>query len=65
MAITRSPYMGSPRKRLVLAFDIGTTYSGVSYALLDSGSVPEIASVGRYSLPTLLLFPKVDVNLIM
>jgi len=65
MAITRSPYTGSPRKRLVLAFDIGTTYSGVSYVLLDRGSVPEIASVGRYSLPTPLVFPKVNVNLII
>jgi len=65
MAITRSPYTGPPKKRLVLAFDIGTTYSGVSYVLLDQGLVPEIASVGRYSLSTPLLFPKVRVNLII
>ena len=26
----RSPYTG-PRRKLVLAFDVGTTYSGVSY----------------------------------
>jgi len=46
MAITRSPYKGRTRK-LVLAFDIGTTYSGVSYVLLDPGLVPEVQSVGR------------------
>jgi len=44
MAITRSPYKGTSRK-LVLAFDIGTTYSGVSYAFLDPGVVPEIKGV--------------------
>jgi hypothetical protein len=59
MAITRSPYTGSSRK-LVLAFDIGTTYSGVSYTLLDWGLVPEIASVGRSSLSVSLLFSKVN-----
>jgi len=46
MAIMRSPYAG-PSRKLVLAFDIGTTYSGVSYALLDPGFVPEIKSVAR------------------
>ena len=46
MAITRSPYKGTSRK-LVLAFDMGTTYSGVAYALLDPGLIPEIKSVGR------------------
>ena len=44
MVITRSPYSGSSRK-LVLAFDIGTTYSGVCYAFLDPGLVPEINHV--------------------
>ncbi|KAF9650957.1 hypothetical protein BDM02DRAFT_3184899 [Thelephora ganbajun] len=47
MPIPRSPYTG-PSTKLVLAFDIGTTYSGVSYALLDPGIVPEIKSVGRF-----------------
>ena len=46
MAITRSPYAGSSRK-LVLAFDIGTTHSGVSYVLLDPGLIPEIKYVAR------------------
>ena len=38
------PYEGTSRK-LVLAFDIGTTYSGAAYAFLDPGEVPEIGSV--------------------
>ena len=62
MATMRSPYTGSSRK-LVLAFDIGTTYSGVSYALLYTGLVPEIASVVKYSFSITLLFSKV--NLVM
>jgi len=32
----------------VLAFDVGTTFSGVSYCLLDPGLVPEIKGVTRY-----------------
>lgn len=44
---TRSPYNGSYRK-LVLAFDIGTTYSGISYSILDPGQVPEIKGVTRF-----------------
>lgn len=43
----RRSYVGSQRK-LVIAFDIGTTYSGVSYAVLDPGLPPEIQSVTRY-----------------
>ncbi|KAG6901746.1 hypothetical protein C0995_008311 [Termitomyces sp. Mi166 len=39
---TRSPYSGAFRK-LVLAFDIGTTYSGISYR-----HVPEIRGVTRF-----------------
>ena len=44
MTITRSPYNGTSRK-LLLAFDIGTTYSGVCYAFLDPGVVPEVRPV--------------------
>lgn len=43
----RSPYTG-PRRKLVLAFDVGTTYSGVSYSILDPGHVPEIRGVTRF-----------------
>ena len=44
--MTRTPYNGTVRK-LVLAFDIGTTYSGVAYAFLDPGQVPQINSVTK------------------
>ncbi|KIJ11254.1 hypothetical protein PAXINDRAFT_84746, partial [Paxillus involutus ATCC 200175] len=45
--ISRKPYEGLSRK-LVLAFDVGTTYSGVSYSILDPGEVPKILGVSRY-----------------
>ncbi|KIK93923.1 hypothetical protein PAXRUDRAFT_785589 [Paxillus rubicundulus Ve08.2h10] len=46
--ISRQPYEGRSRK-LVLAFDVGTTYSGVSYSILDPGEVPKILGVSsRY-----------------
>ena len=38
------PYKGTVRK-LVVAIDVGTTYSGVSYAILDPGEVPQIHGV--------------------
>ncbi|KAH6910162.1 hypothetical protein BKA70DRAFT_1272313 [Coprinopsis sp. MPI-PUGE-AT-0042] len=41
------PYRGL-RRRLVIAFDLGTTFSGVSYAILDPGQVPEIKGVTRF-----------------
>ncbi|KAG2063017.1 hypothetical protein BDR04DRAFT_1111856 [Suillus decipiens] len=47
MLPTREPYKGSTRK-LVLAFDVGTTFSGVSYCLLDPGEVPVIRGVAKY-----------------
>ncbi|KAJ3513953.1 hypothetical protein NMY22_g14895 [Coprinellus aureogranulatus] len=43
----RKPYAGETR-RLLLAFDIGTTFSGISYCILDPGKVPEICPVTRY-----------------
>jgi molecular chaperone DnaK (HSP70) len=43
---SRQPYHG-PHRKLVLAFDVGTTYSGVSYSILDPGLVPEIQGVTR------------------
>ncbi|KIJ66155.1 hypothetical protein HYDPIDRAFT_152023 [Hydnomerulius pinastri MD-312] len=45
--LSRQPYHGRSRG-LVLAFDVGTTYSGVSYAILDPGEVPKIQGVTRY-----------------
>lgn len=43
----RLAYNGASRK-LVLAFDVGTTYSGISYSILDPGQVPEIKGVTRF-----------------
>jgi hypothetical protein len=43
----RNPYHGL-RRKLVLAFDVGTTYSGVSYSVLDPGVIPQIKGVTRY-----------------
>ncbi|OSX61860.1 hypothetical protein POSPLADRAFT_1144067 [Postia placenta MAD-698-R-SB12] len=44
---TLKPFSGAERK-LVLAFDVGTTFSGVAYALLDPGQAPTIQSVTRF-----------------
>ena len=43
---TRPPYAG-PCLKLVVAFDIGTTYSGASYSLLEPGQPPIIQGVTR------------------
>ncbi|KAJ8585555.1 hypothetical protein M405DRAFT_745130 [Rhizopogon salebrosus TDB-379] len=45
--LPRKPYKGLTRK-LVIAFDVGTTFSGVSYCILDPGEVPVIRGVSRY-----------------
>ncbi|CAA7263131.1 unnamed protein product [Cyclocybe aegerita] len=44
---TRVPYNGAYRK-LILAFDIGTTFSGISYSILDPGEIPVIRGVTSY-----------------
>lgn len=44
--LSGKPYSGLKRK-LVLGIDVGTTYSGVSYILLDPGEVPNIQNVTR------------------
>ncbi|KDR70734.1 hypothetical protein GALMADRAFT_254772 [Galerina marginata CBS 339.88] len=41
------PFHG-PRRKLVLAFDVGTTYSGISYSILDPGQVPQIKGVTQF-----------------
>ncbi|KAF9523699.1 hypothetical protein CPB83DRAFT_862504 [Crepidotus variabilis] len=43
----RTPYAGT-RRKLVLAFDIGTTFSGVSYSILDPGQIPIIKGVTEF-----------------
>ena len=40
------PYAG-PVRRLLLEFDVGTTYSGIEYDVLDTGEVPKIKEVTR------------------
>ncbi|KAL0954944.1 hypothetical protein HGRIS_003877 [Hohenbuehelia grisea] len=44
---TRKPYSGTTRS-LVIAIDVGTTFSGVSYAILEPGEVPKIHGVTRF-----------------
>ncbi|KAK0222693.1 hypothetical protein EDD85DRAFT_959951 [Armillaria nabsnona] len=43
----REAYNGS-RRKLAIAFDLGTTFSGISYSVLDPGNVPEIKGVTRF-----------------
>jgi hypothetical protein len=47
VADMRKPYRG-PTRSLVIALDVGTTFSGVSYAILEPGEVPKIHGVTRY-----------------
>ncbi|KAF9524963.1 hypothetical protein CPB83DRAFT_944651 [Crepidotus variabilis] len=44
---SRQAYRG-PKRKLALAFDVGTTFSGISYSVLDPGQVPEIKPVTRF-----------------
>ena len=46
MDTTHTVYAGCTRK-LVVALDIGTTFSGAAYAFLDPGEIPQIRSVTR------------------
>ena len=50
MDTTRASYSGTSRK-LVVALDIGTTFSGAAYALLAPGEVPQIQYVTRQAFP--------------
>ncbi|PPQ94461.1 hypothetical protein CVT25_000853, partial [Psilocybe cyanescens] len=57
---TRQPYSGTQRK-LVLAFDLGTTFSGISYSILDPGEVAEITRDrvgGDSKIPTIIYCDK-------
>ncbi|KAI6123788.1 hypothetical protein EDD16DRAFT_608175 [Pisolithus croceorrhizus] len=44
---SRKPYEG-PSRKLILAFDIGTTFSGISYCIVDPGEVPVIRGVSKF-----------------
>ncbi|KAJ7641928.1 hypothetical protein FB45DRAFT_901378 [Roridomyces roridus] len=46
MSATRQPHMGV--RTLVLGIDIGTTFSGISYSILEPGQVPIIKSITRF-----------------
>jgi len=46
MTVVRAPYSG-PSRKLVVALDIGTTFSGAAYALLEPGQVPETQFVTK------------------
>jgi len=54
MAPLRASYSG-PSRKLIVALDIGTTFSGAAYALLDPGQVPQTQSVTRQVLPPTLI----------
>ena len=54
MATARPRYSGLSRK-LIVSIDIGTTFSGAAYALLDPGQVPQIRPVTRRVLPPSLI----------
>lgn len=46
MVLHTDPYKGTARK-VVLAIDLGTTFSGAAYCVLDPGEVPKVISVTR------------------
>ncbi|KDR69812.1 hypothetical protein GALMADRAFT_910351 [Galerina marginata CBS 339.88] len=48
MASPTRPAYGGLRRKLVIAIDVGTTFSGVCYSILDPGEIPEIRAVLRY-----------------
>ena len=47
---TRALYSG-PSRKLVIALDIGTTFSGAAYGFLDPGEIPIIRSVTKHVFP--------------
>ena len=44
--LRRAPYDGKTLG-IVIGIDVGTTYSGVSYAILRPGEIPDIVSVPK------------------
>jgi len=46
MDTTRVHYSG-PSRKLIVALDIGTTFSGAAYVFLDPGQIPTIRSVTK------------------
>ncbi|KDQ52365.1 hypothetical protein JAAARDRAFT_198283 [Jaapia argillacea MUCL 33604] len=37
-----------PCRKLVLAFDVGTTFSGVSYSIMNPGTIPQVRGVSSF-----------------
>ncbi|KAF9652067.1 hypothetical protein BDM02DRAFT_3089986, partial [Thelephora ganbajun] len=54
MDVVRTCYSG-PSRKLIVALDIGTTFSGAAYAFLDPGEIPRIQSVTR-RVPSILYY---------
>ena len=52
MNLVRAPYSG-PSRKLVVALDIRTTFSGAAYTLLEPGEVPETQFVTRQVAPSI------------
>ncbi|KAI5829873.1 hypothetical protein K523DRAFT_273534 [Schizophyllum commune Tattone D] len=44
---TRQPYDGESRK-LIITLDVGTTFSGASYSILEPGKVAQVSGVNRF-----------------
>ncbi|KAL1756831.1 hypothetical protein FB107DRAFT_289735 [Schizophyllum commune] len=44
---TRKPYDGESRK-LIITLDVGTTFSGASYSVLEPGKVAQVSGVNRF-----------------
>ena len=53
LPLNRKSYTGDTR--LVVGFDIGTTWSGISYCIPEQGQVPEVHAVNRQVLHFFLL----------
>ena len=53
---------GGNTRALVVALDVGTTFSGVSYAILEPGEVPKIHGVTRYGS---YMFPEIGRILVL
>jgi hypothetical protein len=64
------PYSGF-RRKLIIAFDVGTTFSGVSYAVLIPRELPLIHGVTKYVTALIVVklpmdkFPDSQVNTIV
>lgn len=57
---------GTSAARLIIAIDVGTTFSGASYCIIQPGEAPQVHDVGRYphqhggghKVPSIVIFSK-------